>query len=167
MSRSSSRSSRRLQIGFRRSTASRKRRGRPGRPVQAGPQGPQLPSEPRGGRGVTRKGRSEAEDVRSTLTRRPSRSYAPRPPDKLQCVPGADPGLVGLPPLPVTRLRLRVRQGHDHSTPLRNGPVTGGSTPGRSRHRAATGSTAAALQRAGPPDNRHAGRRAAWRGTGV
>ena len=99
-----------------------------------------------------RKGRSEAKDVRSTLTRRPSRSYAPRPPDKLQCVPGAAPGLVGLPPLPVTRLPLRVRQRHDHSTPLRNGPVTGGSAPGRSRHRAAMGSTAAALQRAGSPE---------------
>ena len=34
---------------------------------------------------------------------------------------------------PVTRLPLRVRQRHDHSTPLRNGPVTGGSAPGRSR----------------------------------
>ena len=34
---------------------------------------------------------------------------------------------------PVTRLPLRVGQRHDHSTPLRNGPVTGGSGPGRSR----------------------------------
>ena len=35
-------------------------------------------------------------------------------------------------PLPVTRLPLRVRQRHDYSTLLRNGPVTGGSAPGRS-----------------------------------
>ena len=80
---------------------------------------------------------------------------------------GPDPGLAGLPPLPITRLPLRARQRHNHSTPLRNGPVTGGSAPGRSRHRASAGSTAAALQRAGPPDNHHAGRRAAWGGTGA
>ena len=42
---------------------------------------------------------------------------------------GPEPGLAGLPPLPVTRLPLRIRQRHDHSTPLRNGPVTGGSAP--------------------------------------
>ena len=44
-------------------------------PVQAGPQGPYLLSERRDGRGVTRQGRSEAQDARSALTRRPSRSY--------------------------------------------------------------------------------------------
>ncbi|MCY4123309.1 MAG: hypothetical protein OXG72_20565, partial [Acidobacteria bacterium] len=33
------------------------------------------------------------------------------------------------PPLPVTRLPLRIRQRHDHSTPLRNGPVTGARPP--------------------------------------
>ena len=54
-------------------------------PVQAGPQGPHLLPERRGGRRVTRQGRSVAENVRSALTRRPSRSYPPR-------VESADPG---------------------------------------------------------------------------
>ena len=54
-------------------------------------------------------------------------------------VPG--PGLAGLPAAPpVTRLPLRVRQRHDYSTPLRNGPMTGGSVPGRSRRLATAGS---------------------------
>ena len=44
--------------------------------VQAGPQGPCLLSEQRDGRRVTRQGRSETENVRNGLTRRPSRSYS-------------------------------------------------------------------------------------------
>ena len=39
----------------------------------------------------------------------------PRSPVRRPAVPG--PGLAGLPPLPVTRLPLRVRQRHDYSTP--------------------------------------------------
>ena len=78
-----------------------------------------------------------------------------------------DPSRAGLPPFPVTRLSLRVRQRHDYSTPLRNGPVTGGSAPGRSRRRASADSTGAALQQADLPDNGHADRRAAWGGTGA
>ena len=54
----------------------------------------------------------------------------PRSPVRRPAVPG--PGLAGLQPLPVTRLPLRVRQRHDYSTLLRNGPVSGGSAPGRS-----------------------------------
>ena len=54
----------------------------------------------------------------------------PRSPVRRPAVPG--PGLAGLPPLPVTRLPLRVRQRHDYSSLLRNGPVSGGSAPGRS-----------------------------------
>ena len=55
----------------------------------------------------------------------------PRPPVRRLAVP--DPGLAGLSPLPVTRLPLRVRQRHDHPTPLRNGTGEGGSVPGTSR----------------------------------
>ena len=55
--------------------------GWPGRFRPRRPQGPQLPSELRGGRRVTRQGRSVAENARSTLTRWPARSYHawPRP----------------------------------------------------------------------------------------
>ena len=59
-----------------------------------------------------------------------------RPPVHGPAVP--KPGLASLPTRPITRLPLRVRQCHDYSSPLRNGPVTGG-LPGRPRRRAVGG----------------------------
>ena len=47
-----------------------------------------------------------------------------RPPVHRPAVP--KPGLASLPTRPIARLPLRVRQRHDYSSPLRNGPVTGG-----------------------------------------
>ena len=101
-------------------------------PVQAGPQGPQLLTERRGGRRVTRQGRSAAENVRSALTRRPPRSYPPR----VEYADRAQPDLHALPESALRRVSVhgpmlanggdpsRTADGDGRLSPFQNGRIS-------------------------------------------
>ena len=100
-------------------------------PVQAGPQGPQLLSERRGGRCVTRQGRSAAENVRSALTRRPSRSYSPLANGGDASRPAVGDGFLPLPGWK-NQPGATWREGCDGGTPI--APENRRFSIGRSRH---------------------------------
>ena len=91
------------------------------------------------------------QSAAGTPPSRPSRGYRGADRPKSGCAsPGRvrtekhDPAGINGPPDTGARLSLRGRQGEAaagvYSTPLRNGPMTGGSVPGRSRRRATAGS---------------------------